>query len=192
MNFFKCLLPSGFPIGQTSQVSTYQRETRGGSLYKSTFHLINRNTHTHVNTYICVQVWYGGGDKGRPDTGTGGSSPSSMVSDLVMAMIKMMIKMMILKNLVSGILHFAMPTRLLKSDCLPGSSHTIWDVSRKDSDKDWYVQLSMICLSNQNSVRYALLVSNLKQINGREKFPEESLKTKLQESLGRVIYKMKR
>ena len=96
------------------------------------------------------------------------------------------------KHFVSGILHFAMPTRLLKSDCLPGSPHTIWDVSRKDSDKDWYVQLSMICLSNQNSVRYALLVSNLKQINGREKFPEESLKTKLQESLGRVIYKMKR
>ena len=98
VNFFKCLLRSGFPIGQTSQVSTYQRETRGGSLYKSTFHLINRNTHTHVNTYICVQVWYGGGDKGRPNTGTGGSSPSSMVCDLAMAMIKMMMKTMILKT----------------------------------------------------------------------------------------------
>jgi len=34
--------------------------------------------------------------------------------------------------------------------------------------------------------RYAMLLSNLKQINGREKFPEESVKPKLQESFGRV------
>ena len=31
-----------------------------------------------------------------------------------------------------------------------------------------------------------MLLSNLKQINGREKFPEESVKPKLQESFGRV------
>ena len=147
-----------------------------------------------------VQVWHGGRDRWEAGVGAGRPPPPSMASpnsqdrlayqhhthytctwkivqNCCTVRIKSHLKKIVIK-ISPGFLQSAIPSKLLKSNCRPGSCETKLKVR--------FCIICVFCVDSKLCGRFATLVSSLKQVSAREKFPEESVKPKLQESFGRV------